>query len=135
MRIMAVDYGDARTGFAVSDPEGKIAGEAWVLTEWDAERVAQAIAGEAQSRGAGCIVIGLPRNMDGSEGPRAAKSRALADMVRVQTQIPVELWDERLTTVDAHRILTDVGKHGKKRRQTVDAVAATLILEGFLGRA
>ena len=132
MRIMAIDYGDARTGFAVSDMTGTIAGEAWVLTEWNAQAVAQKIADEASARGVTTIILGYPKNMDGSSGPRAEKSEALAATLREICSVPVVLWDERLTTVDAHRILSDSGKNGKKRKKTVDAVAATLILEGYL---
>ena len=133
MRIMAVDYGDARTGLAVSDRTGVLAGEAWTVKEWNPERLADTIVREAEQRGVETLVLGYPRNMDGSAGPRAEKSEALAGMLRGRTGIPVVLWDERRTTVDAHRILTEVGKHGKKRRECIDAVAATLILEGYLG--
>ena len=135
MRIMAIDYGDARTGFAVSDLSGTLAGEAWVLTEWNQQAVAQSIADEAAARGVSTIVLGHPRNMDGSLGPRAEKSETLAALLRELCDIPVVLWDERLTTVDAHRILSNSGKNGKKRKKTVDAVAATLILEGYLNSA
>jgi len=132
MRSMAIDYGDARTGLAVSDLTGTLAGEAWTVQEWNARRLADTIVKEAQSRGVGTLVLGFPRNMDGTEGPRAEKSRALKEMLEERCDIPVVLWDERRTTVDAHRILTDAGKHGKKRRACVDAVAATLILQGYL---
>ncbi|MCF0120354.1 MAG: Holliday junction resolvase RuvX [Oscillospiraceae bacterium] len=132
MKIMAIDYGDARTGIAVSDPTGFIAGETWVIKQWNAEPLADEIAAAAKSRSVGRLVLGLPRNMDGTEGPRAEKSLALAEMLRERTGLEVVMWDERRTTVDAHRILTDAGKHGKKRKNTVDAVAASLILEGYL---
>ena len=132
MRILAVDYGDARTGFALSDATGTLTGEAWVLTEWNAQRVAAAVAEAAEKKAAARIVLGYPRNMDGSAGPRAQKSAALAEEIRGLTDVPVVLWDERLTTVDAHRILTETGRHGKKRKNTVDAVAASLILESYL---
>jgi putative Holliday junction resolvase len=129
---MAVDYGDARTGIAVSDLLNVMAGDAWVLNEWNPERVAETIVREAKSRTVGTIVLGYPKNMDGTLGPRAEKSERLASLIRAIGDIPVILWDERWTTVDAHRILSVAGKHGKKRKQTVDAVAATLILEGYL---
>lgn len=132
MRIMAVDYGDARTGIAVSDDMGILAGEAFIITEWNPEQVAKKIADAAQSRHVGKIVLGYPKNMDGSLGPRAEKSEALAAMLRSQYGLDVILWDERRTTVDAHRILSEAGVSGKKRKGTVDAVAATLILEGYL---
>ena len=132
MRIMAVDYGDARTGIAVSDEAGILAGEAFIITEWSPERTAEKIADAAQSRRVGRIVLGYPKNMDGTLGPRADKSEALAALLRNQYSLDVILWDERRTTVDAHRILSEAGISGKKRKGTVDAVAATLILEGYL---
>ncbi|NLT13249.1 MAG: Holliday junction resolvase RuvX [Clostridiales bacterium] len=132
MRIMAVDYGDARTGIAVSDEMGVLAGEAFIITEWSPERAAEKIADAAQSRRVGQIVLGYPKNMDGTLGPRAEKSEALAALLREQHGLDVVLWDERRTTVDAHRILSEAGVSGKKRKDTVDAVAATLILEGYL---
>ena len=132
MRIMAIDYGDARTGIAVSDITGTLTGDAFVITEWDAERLALKIADEAKLRGAEKLVLGHPLNMDGTAGVRAEKSEALSERLKSLCNIPVILWDERRTTVDAHRILSDVGKRGKKRKETVDAVAASLILEGYL---
>ena len=133
MRIMAIDYGDKRTGVAVSDAMNIMAGESWVITEWNAEEVARRIIDEAETRGVGTIVLGYPKNMNGTLGPRAEKSEAMAELLREKSGLEVVLWDERRTTVDAHRILSDVGKHGKKRKQIVDAVAASLILEGYLG--
>lgn len=133
MRIMAIDYGDARTGIAVSDALGMIAGETFVITEWDAARLARTIAAEAAARGVGTLVLGLPKNMDGTEGPRAEKARALAALLCEAGAPEVVLWDERRTTVDAHRILRENGKREKKHKATVDAVAAALILEGYLG--
>ena len=132
MRVMAIDYGDARTGVAVSDPLGLLAGESFVIAEWDAERLADRLVAEAKDRGASPLVLGLPKNMDGTEGPRAEKSRALKALLE-QRGAAVVLWDERRTTVDAHRILRDNGKKEKKHKAAVDAVAAALILEGYLG--
>jgi putative Holliday junction resolvase len=132
MRIMAVDYGDARTGVALSDPGGRIAGEALVIHEWNAEKLAEKLCALAKEREAGVIVLGLPVNMDGSLGPRAEKSRQLAELLRARCSAEVLLQDERRTTVDAHRILSDAGRHGKKRKALVDAVAASLILETYL---
>ncbi len=133
MRVMAIDYGDARTGIAVSDALGMIAGETFVITQWDAEALARTIAAEAKARDVGTLVLGLPRNMDGSEGPRAEKARALAALLEAAGAPVVVLWDERRTTIDAHRILRENGKKEKKHKATVDAVAAALILEGYLG--
>jgi len=132
MRIMAVDYGDVRTGIAVSDASGTLAGEAWVLSGKSAQETARAISAEAASREVGVIVVGYPKNMNGTIGPRAEKSELLAQIIGNLCGIEVVLWDERMTTISAHRILTETGKHGKKREKTVDAVAATLILESYL---
>ena len=132
MRIMAVDYGDSFTGLAVSDESAALAGEAWVIQEKSQNAVAQVIAAEAAARGVGAIAVGYPKNMNGTIGPRAEKSERLAELVRKQCEIEVVLWDERMTTMSAHRILTDTGKHGKKRKKTIDAVAASLILESYL---
>jgi putative Holliday junction resolvase len=130
---MAIDYGDARIGLAVSDPTGTLCGEAWTMEEWNMERAASRIVSEAEKRGVGTLVLGLPRNMDGSEGPRAEKSRALKALLEAAGAPEVLLRDERRTTVDAHRILHESGKKMKKHRAVVDAVAASLILEGYLG--
>ena len=133
MRIMAVDYGDERTGVAFSDLMGLLVGETFVIKEWDQNRLSDKLAQVARERGAEVIVIGNPKNMDGTEGERSQKSRALADLVREKTELKTVLWDERRTTVDAHRILSENGRHGRRRKELVDAVAASLILEGYLG--
>ena len=132
MRVMAIDYGDARTGVAVSDESATLAGEAWVIQERNQNAVARIIASEAASRNARVIVVGYPKNMNGSVGPRAEKSELLAQLLRSLCDIEVVLWDERLTTMSAQRILSDTGRHGKKRKQTIDAVAASLILESYI---
>lgn len=133
MRIMGIDYGDARTGLAVSDGMNILVGEAWTLNEWNPERVADVIAQEAQKRNVGRLVLGLPKNMDGSEGPRAEKCRDFAELLRSKTDIELVMWDERRSSIEAHAILHANGKKEKKHRKTVDAVAASLILEGYLG--
>ena len=133
MRIMAIDYGDARIGLAVSDATATLCGEAWTMEEWNMQRAAERIAEEAAKRGVERLILGLPRNMDGSEGPRAEKSRAFKALLEAAGAPEVLLRDERRTTIDAHRILHDSGKRMKKHRSTVDAVAASLILEGYLG--
>lgn len=133
MRIMGIDYGDARTGLAVSDEMNILVGEAWTLNEWNPERVAEVIAQEAKKRNVRRLVLGLPKNMDGSEGPRAEKSRDFAELLRSKTDIELVMWDERRSSIEAHAILHANGKKEKKHRKTVDAVAASLILEGYLG--
>ena len=133
MRTMAIDYGDARIGLAVSDLTGMICGEAWTMNEWNMERATQQIAAEARQRDVGTLVLGLPKNMDGSEGVRAEKSREFAKMLTEASGLPVILWDERRSSIEAHAILHANGKKEKQHRKTVDAVAASLILEGYLG--
>ncbi len=133
MKVMAIDYGDARTGVALSDPTGLMAGFTTVIHSHNAQAVAQELARLAKEHGAQRLVMGYPKNMDGTEGPRAALYRDFAKLVEETAGMEVVLWDERRTTVDAHRILTETGNRGKKRKEKVDAVAATLILEGYLG--
>ncbi len=133
MRIMAIDYGDRRTGLAFSDLGATLCGDAFTVDEWDAARLVTRIADEAARRDVGTIVLGLPKNMDGSEGPRAEKSRELAETLRELTGLPVILWDERRSSIEAHNILRANGKREKKHKHIVDALAASLILEGYLG--
>ena len=133
MRIMAIDYGDARIGLAVSDLLGMFCGEAWTMEEWNMERASLRISEEAKKREVGTLVLGLPKNMDGSEGPRAEKSRQFRELLLADSGLPVVLWDERRSSIEAHAILHAAGKKEKLHRRTVDAVAASLILEGYLG--
>lgn len=133
MRIMAIDFGDQRTGLAVSDLLGMLCGEAWTMKEWDMARAAQRISQEAKAREVGTLVLGLPKNMDGTEGPRAEKARDFKAMLEAESGLPVVLWDERRSSIEAHNILHAAGKREKQHRKTVDAVAASLILEGYLG--
>ena len=132
-RVLAIDYGDARTGLAFSDLTGLICGEALTVNEWNAERLADTIAGMVRTRQVETLVLGLPKNMDGTEGPRAEKSRQFKALLEAASGLPVTLWDERRSSIEAHAILHAVGKKEKKHRETVDAVAAGLILEGYLG--
>jgi len=133
MRIMAIDYGDQRIGLAVSDPLGLLCGEAWTMEEWNEERASLRISEEAKKRGVETLVLGLPKNMDGSEGPRAEKSRRFRERLEADSGLPVVLWDERRSSIEAHAILHANGKKERHHRKTVDAVAASLILEGYLG--
>lgn len=132
MRVLAIDYGDARTGIAVSDASGMIVGQTTVIHSRNAKKTAQEIALLVRKTGVERLVMGFPRNMDGTEGPRAALYKEFAALVEQECSMPVILWDERRTTVEAHNILSDCNYHGKKRKNTVDAVAASLILEGYL---
>ena len=132
MRIMAIDYGDAHTGVAISDPTGLLAGTAPTIHSRKAEVVLEELARLVRENQVDEVVMGFPRNMDGTEGPRAQLYREFAQRVEEATGLKPVLWDERRTTVDAHRILFEGGKNAKKRKKTVDAVAASLILEGYL---
>lgn len=131
---MAIDYGDARTGVAVSDPTGLLAGYTTVIQSRKAEVVTEELARLAKELGMEEIVMGFPRNMDGTEGPRAELYRAFARRVEEVVGLPVHLWDERRTTIEAHGILHESGKRMKSHKKNVDAVAASLILEGYLVR-
>ena len=132
MRVMGIDYGDARTGVAISDLTCTIAGSAVVVPSRNREKAIADIVRLVQEKDVGEIAVGLPRNMDGSEGARAQLCREFADAVAAATGRKVVMWDERRTTVEAHNILSQHNYHGKKRKKTVDAVAASLILEGYL---
>lgn len=112
-RIIAIDYGDARTGVAVSDLTGTLAGEALTIQEWNAEKLAQRLAFFARERDAEKFVLGLPKNMDGTEGPRAEKARQFKALLEEASGLPVILWDERRSTIEAHAILHAAGKKEK----------------------
>ena len=131
-KIMGIDYGDARTGVAISDLMCSIVGSTTVVPSRNTEKAIAEIARLAKENSVGEIVVGLPRNMDGTEGIRAEICRGFADQLKEATGLPVAMWDERRTTVEAHNILSEHNYHGKKRKNTVDAVAASLILEGYL---
>ena len=132
MKIMGVDYGDARTGIAISDLMCSIVGSTAVVPSRNTEKAIADIVKLCNENGVGEIVVGLPKNMDGSEGPRAELCREFAGKLEEATGLPIKMWDERRTTVEAHNILSQHNYHGKKRKNTVDAVAASLILEGYL---
>lgn len=131
-RIMGIDYGDARTGVAISDLLCSIVGSTLVVPSRNKQKAMADLVRIAKENEVGQIVVGLPRNMDGTEGPRAELCRSFADELRQATGLPVTMWDERRTTVEAHNILSQHNYHGQKRKNTVDAVAASLILEGYL---
>ena len=134
MKIMGIDYGDARTGVAISDLLCTLVGSATVVPSRNTEKAVADIVRLAQENQVGEIVVGLPKNMDGTVGPRAEKAAAFAETLRQAADLPVTLWDERRTTVDAHNILFNNGKNAKQRKKVVDAVAASLMLEGYLTR-
>ena len=132
MRIMGIDYGDARTGVAFSDLLCSIVGSTLVVPSRNHEKAMADLVWLAKEHEVTEIVVGLPKNMDGTEGSRAELCRAFAQELAEATGLPVEMWDERRTTVEAHNILSAHNYHGTKRKNTVDAVAASLILEGYL---
>ena len=132
MRIMANDYGDARTGVAISDATGLLAGFTTVIQSRKSEAVTEELLKLIAQHGVDELVMGFPRNMDGTEGPRAELYRAFAQNLEQASGMTVNLWDERRTTIEAHQILHAGGKRMREHKKTVDAVAATLILEGYL---
>ncbi len=133
MKILAVDYGDARTGLAACDPGEMLASPVGTVEHWDPQKVAEEAAKAAKEVRAERIVVGHPLNMDGTAGPRAQLCREFAALLREASGLPVVLWDERQTTVTATRYLNATDTRGKKRKQVIDAVAATVILESYLG--
>ena len=132
MRIMAIDYGDARTGVAISDPTGLLAGYTTVIQSRKEGVVAEELARLAKEHSVDELVMGFPRNMDGTEGSRANKSRRFAQRLANTAGVPVVLWDERRTTVSAAAILADNDTFGAKRKERLDSVSAAVILESFL---
>ena len=129
---MGIDYGDARTGVAMSDLLCTIVGSTAVVPSRNRDKAVADIVRMAKEQEVGKIVVGLPKNMDGTEGPRAELCREFAAILGEATGLEIVMWDERRTTVEAHNILSQHNYHGQKRKNTVDAVAASLILEGYL---
>ncbi|MBE7008335.1 MAG: Holliday junction resolvase RuvX [Ruminococcaceae bacterium] len=132
MKIMAIDYGDAHTGVAISDRTGTLCGFSTVVNAYRPEAVIDALQKLIAEHEVTELVLGHPLNMDGTRGVRAEKAEGFAQQLREATGLPVTLWDERRTTIDAHNILASNGKRAKERKKTVDAVAASLMLEGYL---
>ncbi len=135
-KVMGVDFGDARTGLAVSDASRLLASGIGNVTAGGIEKTADAIAAEALRAGVVGIVVGLPVNMDGTEGARAAKCRKLADLLRMRLgeNFPVAMYDERMTTMTASRYLNETGTRGKKRKGVIDTLSAQIILQNALDR-
>lgn len=132
MIIMSVDLGKARTGIAVSDPSGQFAFPKDVITEYNTDRLIEKVCEKAKEYAAEHIVVGYPKNMDGSLGERAQECAAIAEQIKITSGLETVLWDERCTTVTAHNYLSMNNVRGKKRKETVDAVAAVIILEDYL---
>lgn len=131
-RILAVDYGDARTGLAISDPTGLLASAAGVVTGGNPERVADQVVAEAARLGAGTILLGLPKNMNNTLGPRAEKTLAFRQLLQQRFEGEVLLRDERNTTISATRALNETNTRGKKRKAVIDALSATILLQDYL---
>ena len=132
MKIMAVDFGDSRTGLAVCDKSEFLASPLTVITEYNFDRCAQRVADAAKAEKAELLVVGYPKNMNGTIGERAEKCQLFGDKLKELTGISVVMWDERCTTVSAHNYLNETNVRGKKRKAVIDAVAATIILESYL---
>ena len=132
MRVMAIDYGDAHTGVALSDPTGFLVGTTTTINSWRQEVVVDRLAQLIQEHQPDEVVLGFPKNMDGTGGRKAGLYRELAAELEEVTGMKIVLWDERRTTIDAHQILFNQGKDGRKRKKIVDAMAASLILENYL---
>ena len=131
---MAIDLGDTRTGVAVSDATRTLAGHTETVVSRRTDDLLKRVSELARTHGACTVVVGFPKNMNGTEGPRAAMARDFADKLRqALPDTDVTLWDERVTTVQAHSIMNTTNTRGAKRKATVDALAAALILEGYLG--
>lgn len=132
MIILGVDLGKARTGVAVCDKNETLASPVEVVQEHNRDRLLQRVTALAVERGAERIVVGLPRNMDGSEGESAQNARAFGEALQALSGLPVDFSDERGTTITAHSFLNETNTRGKRRKATVDAVAATIILQDYL---
>lgn len=133
-KYLGVDYGDRRTGIAECDVSGLLASGITTVSEGGMRKTAQRVAREATSRGCKKIVIGLPRNMDGTDGPRADVVRAFAELLAEECDIPIDFYDERMTTMVAYRYLDGSGTYGKARKNAVDTLSAEIILQGYIDR-
>ena len=133
-KYLGVDYGDKRTGIAECDPSGLIATGICTVSEGGMRKTASRVAREAESRSCKRIIIGLPKNMDGTEGERAEVIRTFAAMLPEYTSIPYDFYDERMTTMVAYRFLGETGTYGKKRKDAVDTLSAQIILQGYIDR-
>jgi len=132
MKVMSIDLGDVRTGVAVSDVTGFLAGRSMTITQRDRDKLLEEILTLIEKEKPGEVVLGLPVNMDGTEGPRAEKSRIFGGRLHEACGLPVKYMDERGSSISANRILSDAGKKRGKQRAQVDAVAAAIILQNYL---
>lgn len=132
MKIMGVDFGDSRTGYAVSDAMGFGANVLEAYKCKSLKGVAEYTVALAKEQGAEKIILGFPKNMNGTLGPRAEKTKKLSSLLKEMIDIPIILWDERLTTVSAHNLMNETNVRGKKRKESVDSISAAYILQGYL---
>ncbi len=132
MRILSVDYGDSRTGYAISDPLGFGANTLPACKEKGMVKVADYTAQLVKEHQAEKIVLGYPKNMNGTVGPRGEKTKAFAEMLKERVSIEIILWDERLTTVSAHNLMNETNVRGKKRKESVDSISAAYLLQSYL---
>ena len=133
-KYLGVDYGDKLTGLAECDVSGQLASGICTVSEGGMRKTAERVKREAESRSCKKIIVGLPKNMDGSEGPRADVVKAFVALLSEITEIPIEFYDERMTTMAAYRFLDGAGTFGKKRKEVIDTLSAELILQGYLDR-
>ena len=133
-KYLGVDYGDKRTGLSECDVSGNLAGGICTISEGGMNKTAIRVAAEAEKRGCKKIIIGIPKNMDGTEGGRADVARAFAELLSTHTDIPIDFMDERMTTMAAYRFLGETGTYGKKRRAAIDTLSAELILQSYIDR-
>ena len=133
-KYLGVDYGDVRTGLAESDIGGMLAGAIGTISEGGMRNTAVRVAKEAESRNCKKIIIGLPKNMDGSEGFRVETVKAFKNILETLTDIPIDFYDERMSTMAAYRFLDGAGTYGKKRKNVIDTLSAEIILQGYLDR-
>ena len=132
MKIMVVDYGDTRTGLAVCDRTEFLASPVGVIEERNFYFTIQKVAHAVKEYDVQMVVVGYPVNMNGTVGPRAEKCAQFAELLKTKVDVPVELWDERATTLEAQNYLSETGTYGKKRKEVIDEVAATIILESYM---
>ena len=133
-KYLGVDYGDVRTGIAECDVTGMLASGICTVKEGGMRNTAIRVAKEAENRQCKLIVVGLPKNMDGSEGDRVTTVRAFVEILRTLTDIPIDFFDERMSTMQAYRFLDGSGTFGKKRKESIDTLSAEIILQGYIDR-
>lgn len=133
-KLLGVDFGDTRTGLAICDPSRLIASGIGYISPGGIEKCAAAVAEAARAEGVSAIIVGLPVNMDGSEGSRAARCRKFARLLEEQSGLPVAMMDERMTTMTAARYLDETGTHGKKRKTVIDTLSAQIILQNCIDK-